>query len=175
MNLAWMLPEEAFIWIEKNIPEGSSILEFGSGHGSVRLSKRFSVTSIEHDPEWLGVASVDYIHAPIVENPHATKAGEEGWYDVSIVMEQMPEDFDLVIIDGPPGVIGRTGILSVVELLSKARWIIVDDVDREPESRLCKSMETIFECPSIKYLCEIPRNDGSARSFSIFNMGVTNE
>ena len=82
MNQAWMLPEEAFIWIEENIPFGSSIFEFGSGIGSVRLSKNYSVTSVEHDSDRLDIAPVDYIHAPIVENTHSTEVGEIGWYDV---------------------------------------------------------------------------------------------
>lgn len=172
MNLAWMLPEEAFIWIEENVPEGSSIIEFGSGHGSVRLSKRFSVTSIEHDPEWLGVASVDYIHAPIVQNPHATEAGEEGWYDVSIVKEQMPEEFDLVIIDGPPGFIGRTGVLSVVELLSKARWIIVDDVDRIPEATLSNRLASALGYNMERFISTTLRPDGSERAFSVIHSEV---
>ena len=40
MNKGWMLPIEAFEWVEKNIPEGSTVLEFGSGDGSQRLADR---------------------------------------------------------------------------------------------------------------------------------------
>ena len=38
MNAGWMLPNEAFSWIEERIPSGAVVIEFGSGDGSVRLS-----------------------------------------------------------------------------------------------------------------------------------------
>ena len=175
MNQDWMLPNEAFNWIEENIPNGSSILEFGSGHGSIRLSENYSVTSVEHNEDWLDIATVNYIHAPIVENHYSTEVGEKGWYDASVVVDNFPSKIDLIIIDGPPGFIGRTGILSIIDALSISKWVILDDVDRESESKLCESMETIFNCLSTKYFCEIPRKDGSIRAFSVFNTGVVNE
>ena len=43
MNAGWMLPNEAFSWIEERIPSGAVVIEFGSGDGSVRLSERFEL------------------------------------------------------------------------------------------------------------------------------------
>ena len=52
-EMAWMMPERAFEWIEKNIPYGSTILEFGSGKGTERLALNYTIFSIEHNPEWI--------------------------------------------------------------------------------------------------------------------------
>ena len=53
MNAGWMLPNEAFSWIEERIPSGAVVIEFGSGDGSVRLSERFELYSVEHNEDWL--------------------------------------------------------------------------------------------------------------------------
>jgi hypothetical protein len=172
MNQSWMLPNEALNWIEENIPKGSNILEFGSGHGSIRLSENYSVTSVEHDEVWLNVAPVNYIHAPIVENHHSTEVGEIGWYDISIVRENIPSKIDLVIIDGPPGHIGRTGILSIIDNLSNSNWILFDDVDRLPELELCNQVANIFDKKAKSFNCKMCRPDGSKRAFAIINMEV---
>jgi hypothetical protein len=49
MTDRWMFSSEVFNWIDENIPQGSLILEFGSGKGSIELSKKFDLISIEHD------------------------------------------------------------------------------------------------------------------------------
>jgi len=167
-----MLPEEAFSWIEKTLPNGSTILEFGSGHGSVRLSKNYSVTSIEHDPDWINVAPVNYIHATIIENDFSTEVGEIGWYDISAIEKKIPSKIDLVIIDGPPGHIGRTGFLSFVENLSNSNWMLFDDVDRTSELALSDKVANIMGKKATHFNSQMRRPDGSIRAFSVINMGV---
>ena len=55
-----------FSWIMSNLPEGSTILEFGSGRGTIELTKYYNVYSVEQDSKWLGLAEkAEYIHAPI--------------------------------------------------------------------------------------------------------------
>ena len=56
MNSDWMMPDEIFAWLEENVEKGASVLEFGSGHGSLKLAQRFKLISIEHNPDWLAVA-----------------------------------------------------------------------------------------------------------------------
>ena len=110
MDESWMLPREAVAFVLEHVEPGSVVVEFGSGHGSQVLSEHFDLYSFEHDEAWLGVTSSTYIHAPIVENKHAAEAGEKGWYDLDVVKQHWPADPRCVIVDGPPGFIGRCGI-----------------------------------------------------------------
>ncbi len=135
----WMLPPEASEWIEKNLRKDSIILEFGSGHGSIRLAKKYTVYSIEHDQEWLDVAPVNYIYAPIVNNPISESKGEFGWYDADAIRESLPKRVDLIIIDGPPGKpIGRSGILAHTDILHPKATILVDDYNRDVEKEIAR-------------------------------------
>ena len=140
IDVSWMLPEPAFNWIETNIPQGSTILEFGSGHGSARLASNYTVYSIEHDEEWLGISPVHYIHAPIIENEVSIAHGELGWYDPARIAPYIPDEVDLIIIDGPNGSIGRTGILNSLELFDWSSFVLVDDIDREAEYNLSQEL-----------------------------------
>ena len=75
-----MLPIEAFEWVERNIPKGSTVLEFGSGDGSQRLADRYQLWSVEHDADWLNRTTSNYVYAPIVSNPVSDEYQEQGWY-----------------------------------------------------------------------------------------------
>jgi hypothetical protein len=137
----WMLPESAMSWIESTLPNGAHILEFGSGHGTDRLARRFEMLSVEHDAEWVERCPTPCIHAPIEENATSFAAGEQGWYRLSVVLESIPTDLDLVIVDGPPGSIGRTGLLQSLHALPSDVPFIVDDVHRQAESALFMQLE----------------------------------
>tara|TARA_B100001564_G_C20603843_1_gene654117 strand:+ start:222 stop:731 length:510 start_codon:yes stop_codon:yes gene_type:complete len=134
LNSDWMMPEDIFTWIEANIGQGESVLEFGSGHGSITLSKRYNLFSVEHNQEWIGISDSTYIHAEIEENPVSTKNNQQGWYKQSPVREVIKtNNIVLFLIDGPPGDIGRHGILSLLDILPKSAFFIVDDVHRSAE------------------------------------------
>ncbi len=170
MTDGWMLPSEVFQWIEENVPHGSQILEFGSGAGSVLLSKNYQLTSVEHDEQWLGLSSGDYIHAQIVQNQISNKYSEAGWYDFEM-LQNLPSPVDVILIDGPPGDIGRSGILHLLRDLSTSKWIIIDDTDRLPENTLAKK---IIERLSPKEIHEIssrePRHSGDFRKATVLRM-----
>ena len=79
----WALPEEAFEWIIKNIPHGSTIVELGSGSGTKELVKFYNVFSVEQNIEWVGKEpKTNYIYAPL----------KDGWYDES-VFDKLPADY----------------------------------------------------------------------------------
>ena len=125
----WSISEELFEWMIANIDIDSSILEFGSGNGTTRLCKHFNVTSIEHNEEWLNKAiDSEYIYAPIVE----------GWYDVNCLDKIIGKKYSAVLIDGPPGNIGRDGVIMFAidnpELFDGI--IIIDDTNRIPDMKL---------------------------------------
>ena len=118
----WEISDELYNKIREILPAGKTILEFGSGKGSKRLAEDYTVHSIEHDKDWVDkFKGVNYIHAPIVD----------GWYDLS--KDDLPEEYDLLLIDGPPGVIGREGFFDNLKLFNTGVPMIFDDVNRQRE------------------------------------------
>ena len=170
MNEGWMLPLEAFEWVEKNIPEGSTVLEFGSGDGSQRLADRYHLWSVEHDADWLYRATSNYVHAPIVSNPVSDEYQEQGWYESSL-FEKIPDHVSLIIVDGPIGNIGRTGIFHYLSKLPKAKWILVDDTDRVAEQVLSQRLVEHFQCQSQRITTKQFKANGDLRVFDVLRIG----
>lgn len=97
-------------------------MELGSGPASELLALDYEVCSVEHDKKYVGmIDTVEYIYAPIVD----------GWYD----LESVPE-YDLLLVDGPPGRIGRSGILDNLYLFDLSKPVIVDDTHRKEEQKI---------------------------------------
>jgi hypothetical protein len=165
-----MLPSEAFEWIEENISAGSRILEFGSGDGSTRLAGNYEVWSVEHNSEWLGVAPVNYIHAPIVDNEVSSSVGEEGWYDPDSMRDGLPSSVSLIIIDGPTGDIGRTGVLAHLQILPETYYFLVDDIDREAEQLLLTRIINTIDSEVTVIGSTHLRSDGSPRQFAVLKL-----
>lgn len=115
-------------WLEERLPLGSTILELGSGVGTEHLAARYKVFSVEHNEKWVGKFSSTYIHAPIVD----------GWYDIS-KLQDLPEH-DLLLIDGPPGAIGRNKFAEHLDLFCLDVPIVVDDVQRPAELGLAREL-----------------------------------
>ena len=117
---------EMYKWILKNLPKGSIILELGSGKGTVELSEFYKVYSIEHDKRWLGFSKKsNYIYAPIV------KYKRYKWYDIGRIKRLIPKNYDLLLVDGPNGYIGREGFVDNIGLFKTDIPIIIDDIQRE--------------------------------------------
>jgi hypothetical protein len=115
------ISDEMFGWIKDNLEEGKTILEFGSGKGTIELTKYWKVYSVEQDSKWVGVAeNSNYIHAPI----------KNGWYDVDIVFDNIPSNYDLLLIDGPGGSDLRPGIDQHFNKLRTNIPILLDDTHR---------------------------------------------
>ena len=146
MSSGWELPAGAFEWIEKNIPFGSKIVELGSGYGSVRLSKNYEVTSIEHNEFWLNLAPSKYIHAEIT--PYSIDVSEGLWYDPEKIERDIPKKYDLLIIDGPPSDIGRIGIMHFKNIFYWDCYVLVDDTHRTEEKIITKDLisKQSFSC-----------------------------
>jgi len=125
---SWTIGENLYNWIINNIEKNSTILELGSGDGSTsELVKNYIVYSIEHDKNWVDkIKGSNYIYAPIVDK----------WYDVNILKNNLNINYDLILVDGPPGFIGRFGFLKNIELFNTNVPIIIDDVQRKDELNL---------------------------------------
>ncbi len=124
------IAQELFDFIRSILPEGKILLELGSGWGSSQFSKYYTVYSIEHNGKWLGKYNTNYIYAPI----------KGRWYDPTIVKEKLPHNYDLLLVDGPPGYAGcktdRHGFYTHLELFKTDLPIVIDDVNRKAEYEL---------------------------------------
>jgi len=133
----WVIDIECFNKILEILPKNKTILEFGSGFGSSELSKYYKVFSIEHDEKWLNkYPNINYIYAPlkpIKENQNIN------WYDIDIVKDNIPEKYDLILVDGPPEAtsknrMGRMGFFYNLELFTLENVVIIfDDVERKKD------------------------------------------
>ena len=162
----WMLPNAVFTWIEQNITSEARILEFGSGNGSQRLAKQYRLWSVEHDESWIGTTASTYIQAAIVENPVSKENGEQGWYDAK-AMERLPADVALIIVDGPPGTIGRSGLLHVLDRLPTFEYLLIDDTDRPAERHLSNTIAKRLNLKQQQYTTQQVKANGDVRRFDI--------
>lgn len=141
--------------IEAFAQEGDTVVEFGSGTGTKDLvDLGLKVYSVEHNEYWVdfgkkqGIGS-DYQHAPIVALPEAISGfpKQVEWYnvnDVEDVCDRAVENsraghVDHVLIDGPPGEIGRAGVLYSIKhghLDVSNAVIFIDDIHRADELNL---------------------------------------
>jgi len=135
MGKGFLMCNEIHEWIENNIPKGSTILELGSGKGTLRLVENYTVYSIEHSKKWMDRYGSNYIYAPI----------KDGWYDIDAIQKGIPEHYDLLLIDGPPRKIddkkvGRRPFSDHLYLFNTDVTIIVDDSDRGREMKLINDL-----------------------------------
>ena len=125
----WAISVEMYEWICNNIPKGSTILEFGSGTGTIELTKHYTVYSVEQNPKFIGLAEKsNYIHAPI----------KNQWYDSEIVFDNIPNQYSLLLVDGPLGSQFRNNIKHHWDKLNTDVPIIMDDTHRESELNFAK-------------------------------------
>jgi hypothetical protein len=129
----------------------SSILECGSGlttlmMGAIATRRGIHLHALEHNAEWharvteavagFGLTNVTVHLAPLRDY------GSFDWYDVSL--DALPNDFSLIVCDGPPGVTrgGRSGMLPIMRAkLAKTFSILIDDTNRDGEGQLALQWE----------------------------------
>lgn len=101
---------------------GSTILELGSGTGTLELSKYYKMVSIEHNQDWLNKYNSHYIYAPLVDDM---------WYNGDVLGRKLRNiDYQLILVDGPPQH-RRKGILNYLDLFNWNVPVIVDDINRQ--------------------------------------------
>ena len=124
-NPGYAAPNSMFEWLNDNLPNGSKILEFGSGTGTMELTKNFEVTSIEDNEQWLYLAQDStYIYAPLVND----------WYDWQALDILKDETFEAIVIDGPYETADRIHLIDWImaypNVFNKARFVVIDDANR---------------------------------------------
>ena len=71
----------------------------------------------------------------------SAKHNQRGWYNPQAIIDVITsQQISVFIVDGPPGDIGRHGLLSITDILPKNATFIVDDVHREDESNLLEQL-----------------------------------
>ena len=129
----WSLPREAATWLRDHVRPNSTVHELGSGEGTLRLAEWFDVVTVEHDEEYLDMfpssECIHYIHCPIVGN----------WYDAEVLRAQLPARYSAIVVDGPPGNIGRWGFMEHLDMFADVP-ILFDDIHRAPERELAMAV-----------------------------------
>ena len=165
----------AFILNELVINNRNSIIEFGSGLSTIMMGRLIKseklnskLFSIEHDQEWVNFLNkillkekltnkVKIIYAPL--NKTFNKENQLfSWYDFDIteVLDEVKE-FDMVIIDGPPGFtnnnfLSRYNALPYVYNYLKEDFVIMmDDANRKGESLALTLYQKEFKLKFLLY------------------------
>ena len=140
------LCNEAIKLIEKTLEKGSTILELGSGDGTLHLIKKgYKVISIEHDPAWQFKYHDNYIAAPNKKYEDYWWKYEDYWWFDSEYLSELPA-YDFLLIDGPTGPPVeeydncRIGLLYHKHLFNLEVPILVDDTGRPSERELAEEL-----------------------------------
>jgi len=144
------ITEETFELIKSLLPEGKTILELGSGYGTEQLSKHYKLFSVEHNPNWVGKYNSTYIYCPLINQD---KSEFEQWYNIDLVLEELPKDYDLLLVDGPPSDFRRTNFINHITKFNKEAIWVFDDLQREYDlityKKVCEMLEKeekIIDC-----------------------------
>jgi len=115
------------------LPEGKTILEFGSGYVSTgAFRSRYNVISIDQDKQYQNIYDgVTYIHAPLVD----------GWFDPFEIHSKLNSNYDLIFIDAPSGSGNRHGFVDHLYMFKTNIPIVIHDTYRSSEIDLCLSLE----------------------------------
>jgi hypothetical protein len=118
------------------LPEGKTILEFGSGYiSTAAFSSRYNVISIDQDKEYQNkFEGVTYIHAPLVD----------GWFDPFEIHSKLQHTYDLIFIDAPSGTGNRSGFLAHMAMFKLTVPIIVHDTYRQAEIDLALDIAKVL-------------------------------
>ena len=157
----WAIDEKLFNHIREILPEGSTILELGSGFSTETLAKHYTMYSVEHAEEWVGKYDSTYLHVPLCEHKAIKHHIFTRWYDASILKEKLKGvEYDLLLIDGPPHT--RSGFFKYMSLFdSNAIWVF-DDANRRADAKVINSCASRLGRPWVTY-------HGIDKTYSVIN------
>jgi predicted O-methyltransferase YrrM len=171
----WMQPEAdwammpctrflIFMLIDANAL--SSVLEFGAGQSSLAAARGLEalgggcLTSVDNAPEyarhaWTSVERCPNVKASLVQAGLHLRLRRSGLlYEYGQMAEALSPraPFDLVVIDGPPGVYGRDACLDIAwPYLRDGALILLDDYNRPREQTTVRRWMARY--PSLRPVC----------------------
>lgn len=148
------MSKAAIDWIKTVVPAGSTILELGSGDGTISLSNTFKMYSVENQVEWMNKYPLcttyinchtryydDEFTAPDIEG------SQTAWYNPDTLFSNLPEKYDALLIDGPGGKYGRGGFFKFIDKFNTNVPMFFDDVNRGAELDLMKKVSLYVNRP----------------------------
>lgn len=134
-------------YVNNNYPKDLTVLEIGAGYNSTSLFyKNFKkIYSIENNKKFINLYHNNYIHIELDK--------DTGWYDADDFREKIPNDYDIIVLDGPLGGHSkpldspkpfRLGFCEISwDAIRKDVPIIVDDIDRDwREKKIVEFLES---------------------------------
>lgn len=117
----WSIDESLVFWLRSNLPDGSTILEFGSGPATNVLAETYKMISVENNLAFANQYKTECIVAPLVD----------GWYDLSILEKSVfnRTDYDCILVDGPARTEGsRAKFMEHLHRFNQSAILIIDDI-----------------------------------------------
>ena len=147
---AHSISENLFNYICRILPEGSTILELGSGWGTGELAKYYTMYSVEHDEEFVDKYDSTYLYVPLKEHKKLANHESTLWYDADILRQKLSGiEYDLLLIDGPPQT--RSGFFKYHTLFDMEAIMVFDDYQREVDRRVVNSLGSLMDAPCVVY------------------------
>ena len=142
------ISQECLNFIKENLSKESTILEFGSGDGTVWLSKLgFTIYSVENQMEWMDrfPSATNYINCRSRYYGKDYPAPEgirerRGWYYLEDILSKIPKSYDLILVDGPGSSWGRGGFYKHINEFNTDVTMIFDDIHRVQDADVMKSV-----------------------------------
>lgn len=141
-------------YVKENYGPETVLLEIGAGHRSTKaFAEHFNkMYSVEHNPRFCNLYHDNYLQIPL---------DVDGWYNSEKFDAAIPDDYDLVILDGPVGGFDRPFVKMADKVFRmgftrhniKRVDIIVDDTCRQwYEKDVVKFLEgNGYECGDTEY------------------------
>lgn len=158
----WAISRGLLEFIRKVLPEGSTILELGSGMGTADLAKYYTMYSVEHDPEWMDNYDSTYLNVPLREHKAVRNHTGVLWYNADILRPKLKGlHYDLLLIDGPPQ--GRAGFVKYFDMFDPTVIMVFDDVNRRRDNSVMNSIASKLDVPYVTY------GAGTGKLFGVIN------
>ena len=141
-------------FIKEILPAESTILELGSGNGTIALSDYYKMYSVENQPEWYDKFPLctTYINCRTKKYDSKfikpdIKGTQTAWYHPEDIFNNIPKSYDMILVDGPGGSYGRGGFFKYLDKFNTDVPILFDDINREAELDLMKRVSKKLNKP----------------------------